>query len=90
MDDYNDTRGMPPVDYETAEADAIAEAMPLLRLKALAKEVLSSYSYEHVEQVIANDLWEIADTHASRTDLSHDPAGEFYDTLINYKLEPTA
>ena len=86
MDGFDDDRGVPPVDYETAFADALQEALPLLRLRRQAKAVLSEGNFEVLEDVLEDELTLIADSHGDRTD-DLGASDAIYDDLRAYELE---
>lgn len=86
MDGFDDDRGVPPVDYDTAFADALAEALPLLRLRRQAKAVLSEGNFEVFEEMLDEDLMRIAGEHGDRTDDLGAPE-QLYVDLVEYSLE---
>lgn len=91
MNGYDPTedRGMPPADYETAEADAIAEAMPMIRWLAEGKKVLNPPLYTLVEEIVFEDFNDLAVNHAARVDDHPDTIDDIYDALVKYELKDT-
>jgi hypothetical protein len=82
--DPDDDRGVPPVDYETAEADAIAEAMPMIEFWLDAKQRFGDDIGEFVRDAFADVISVFADEHAARVDDHPDTVDDIYRAIFHY------
>ena len=88
MTDDDDRREDPLLTYDQAEAEAIEEAMPMLRFIRDAKQKFGPVIGEKVKEAFADDIWDIASEAADRInpdDIS--PISEIYSAIFAAKIK---
>lgn len=90
MDDYNDTRGEPPMDYDTAEAAAIKEALPMLEFIQIAHTKFGQEIGASVIAAFDAPLWKIASEHDDYMAGGGQFTNELYQAMLNHPVkDPT-
>jgi hypothetical protein len=89
-DEQLDDRGVPPVDYEQAREDAIAEALPMIRFWCSASGFGPEIA-DAVREAFADAVWDIAADHADRiAGHTADDVPALYMAIKNYREGPKA
>ena len=86
MSNYEDEPTIPLCDYETAEADAIEEAMPMIASWHDAAAQFGASIGAEVQQAFGDRCWDIAEDYADRCGEPH-AVSLLYAAIRDYKIK---